>query len=259
MFLVKKWCTRVVAVTTLAALLPLATASADYWDTGTRYNGVSANGYWLSASIGEWDCETAVTLATQHWQTISLHVTFNHLYAMDDWERGGDRYYARGSIFTGDKPDLRVMGETRIYGREPNNSHYELEKKFPDVKNLLTGKQEHTPTCYHNKNWEFCTVALYRATIENYAREAGTNAEAELENTATHEIGHTLRLAHPPTGLLTQDGEGTGDGVNQSIYIGDRSVMERKVNLVPLPATPVVNSKAPTQYDKDQLKAKWGI
>lgn len=260
MFLDKKRRARAVAAALLAALvIPLATASADYWDTGTRYNGVSANGYWLSGSIGTWDCETAFTLATQHWQTISLHVTNNHIYAMDDWERGGDRYYAGSSVFTGTKPDIRVMGETRIYGREPNNSHYELMKKFPDTRNPLTGKPEHTTTCYHNKNWELCTVALYRATIEKYALAAGTNAEAELENTATHEIGHTLRLAHPPTGLLTQDGEGAGEGRNHSIYIGERSVMEAKVNLVPTPSAPVVNTEAPTRYDKDQLKAKWGI
>jgi hypothetical protein len=77
-------------------------------------------------------------------------------------------------------------------------------------------------------SWHHVNVSIYDNTMDNY-----NMSRAERVGNATHEVGHSLKLAHPGS-----------------------------VNPLPSPVTSIMNqgiqSIAPTSYDKQELKATWG-
>lgn len=83
-----------------------------------------------------------------------------------------------------------------------------------------------------NASWNLTTVTLYSNTLNSY------NATVKAA-TATHEIGHALKLAHV----------GSGTQTNRPLPSGQLSIM----------SVGLKNYTAPQPYDKTDLINKWGI
>lgn len=72
-----------------------------------------------------------------------------------------------------------------------------------------------------DRNWYRATSHIYDNNMKSY-----NMTKAQIISNATHEIGHTLKLAHPSSSV--------------------RSVMNQGIQSI-----------GPTEYDKNELKRKW--
>ncbi len=73
-----------------------------------------------------------------------------------------------------------------------------------------------------NENWDFCRVYIYTNQMD-----ANNMTDAQKISNATHEIGHSLKLAHPTS--------------------SHTSVMNQGIQSI-----------GPTDYDRSELISKWG-
>jgi len=91
-------------------------------------------------------------------------------------------------------------------------------------KNGPWGTGLHYPAT-HSDTWVYCTVALYQNNLSTYSYN-------DVVGVTTHEIGHSLALAHttaPAVSIMTA-----------TTYAGNPTYQ-------------------PTTYDMNELKSKWGI
>jgi len=72
-----------------------------------------------------------------------------------------------------------------------------------------------------SEQWAYCTVSIYHNTMSD-----NNMNHSQIVSNATHELGHTLSLAHPTSFQISVMNQG-------------------------------IQSIGPTTYDKNQLKAKW--
>ena len=241
---------RALAVALLVALMvPTTLASADYYEIGTRFNGVPLNGYVREQSLFDWGCAQAVNDGMYNWINVSLQIT-PHIREVpsgdENYIRGADKYYAKDWHYRDLIKDDRYLGNTRFYSRNSNGVVYDLDDIFGDKFNTSTGKYEHRAACTHNQNWEVCVTSLYKTSHIYWSPIDGVSVDDYLLNTATHEIGHTLRLAHPPTSPVAFDGDGSGAGQNRVRTAGQKTIMLGNEFQL-----------APTQYDRNQLNERW--
>lgn len=107
-------------------------------------------------------------------------------------------------------PDKYYVGETSTPGLLGQMTPYKKDSNGNIVKASL------------DETWLYSTVAIYDNTMDS-----ANMTRAERVGNATHEVGHTLSLAHP------------------SIVV--ESIMNQGIQDI-----------APTTYDKDELRRKWG-
>ncbi len=260
MFLSKNRRTRVVAVGLLAALLvPLATASADYWD-GKRVDNTPTGGYYIFSTVGNVDgvdYEAVFRYAAGRWANGSVILT-QYVRERGSSSKGFDKYLTEPG-FTLKAASLKgPYGRTRIYGPTGGNPvTQDLEAYYPDYPKGINGPKKHGDGCGHDKNWEVATVTLYTNTIRDKA-DAYARADPNItrlrvaQSTAVHEIGHTLKIAHSQL----YNGEGGGGGtigknVPYTTSEGNSSVMRIGDNY------PFPNDLQ--SYDKRQRRSKWGL
>ena len=93
---------------------------------------------------------------------------------------------------------------------------------------------ETPPSTGFDDLWHHTAVSIYDNQMD-----AASCTNAERVNTITHEMGHTLKLAHVRAGTYRV----------QALPSGSRSIMEADTR----------QSFAPQQYDKNELIYKWGV
>ncbi|WP_144941340.1 hypothetical protein [Paenibacillus sp. 32O-W] len=153
------------------------------------------NKYWNGITIVEYDDSVANYGYTEHydeamenWRNISSQVTLQKAS-----HQYADRYYV------GNTDDATLLGVVIPY--------------------TISGKK-----LGYESNWSagYATAIIYDNTMNSY-----NMTYAQKVSNATHELGHTLKLAHPSSTQVSVMNQG-------------------------------IQSIGPTTYDKNELKRKWG-
>ena len=129
-----------------------------------------------------------------------------------------------------------------------------------------TGVAQPIPALVGNAlNWSKTETILYHGTIKDTAKDWSETNPATFDriakHVAVHEIGHSLKLAHPPGGpLLENGGNYIGDGVeHRSVPSGQKSVMTWQITYHKGDPADASNVPAtPQPYDIPDLTNKWG-
>lgn len=259
MVFLKRQRARIIAGALIAALIvPVTVASADYW-RGRRINTGPSGGFFIDRSaqviIDGADIAQIFRNSAQKWRSASIGTPGAPSVATNFIElpNGGaecDVYYAQPAYRAKDARLRVARGLTRIYGILPNGEIDNLDSVYSD---RLNGVNKHGNGCGHDRAWKKATVTLYTDSIRAGAN-GFNNPPTRIvtfgdvaQNTAVHEIGHTLKLAHSPTGDLLGDGT---ENRNDLLRAGElRTLMENRDSL------PFMLEPQP--YDKRQLQAKW--
>jgi hypothetical protein len=202
------------AAAATAVTLAIQVASGDCWYGGRRNLGI-VNAYYDASVINysgssNYNYEVILDEARESWGGISANVSITRTYTLVN---DPDKYY----VGEGALPN--VLGMFSPYRRV---SGIILSANLDD-------------------NWHYCTVSLYDNEIE----AANLSYEQCRSSVGMHEIGHTLKLAHPP------DDTSSGDGTQrQDIPVppGEIPVMHRSA----------ITDYSATPYDQQELTAKWG-
>ncbi len=219
-----KWRARAVASLALAVALAVVNGTsvlADSWN-GTRSNGNACNGYFLARSVYEYGSgyPEAFRAGIQAWYGSLSSTVSAGMFERSSWLPRTDKF------FVGETLD-NTMGALTCYytGTSSNNL---------------------TRTLDHDLNWYVCTIAMYPGNIQ---AAAGGDADFEMRlqtKIATHEIGHSLKFAHP------KKGQGTFRD-DKPLGAGRRSIMEQQAEF---PDGFVLDGLQ--AYDVNELIAKWG-
>lgn len=205
---------RAAAAVTIATLA-IQVASGDCWYGGRRNLGI-INAYYdasvinYSSTPSNYNYEVILDEARDAWGGISANVSITRTYTLVN---NPDKYYV------GESATPYVLGMFTPYRR-------------------IFGA---TFSANLNDDWTYCTVSLYDNEIE----DANLSYEQCRSSVGMHEIGHTLKLAHPA------DDTSSGDGTErQDIPVppGEIPVMHRSA----------ITDYSPTPYDQQELTAKWG-
>jgi len=185
---------------------PTVIRPLDTWCGGKTGNGTSATYYDASVSSSQWGFDYTSTFdqARAQWSGISSRVALNKTSS------------------TANNPDKYYVGNTSSAGLLGLTTPYIYRNGV-----LVDGSQNLDDV------WEKTNVSIY----DNTFQQNGFTATERL-GTATHELGHSLKLAHP----------GQGSCRVTAIPDGTTAVM-------------VQGRKAygVQQYDKRELKAFWGL
>jgi hypothetical protein len=178
----------------------LQTAFADSFLGNRRDGGNVLVNY--DASVASSGHTAIFDSARVNWSFISSKVT---VAATSTLVSGYDRY------FVGNTGTVGLLGRTTWYKKDATGAI------------VIAGVDD---------LWDHCTIAVYDNTMD-----ANNMTNAQRVSNCTHEIGHSLKLAHP--------GQGT-----------------KRVAAVPAGRGAVMNQGiqdfGPQQYDKDELIYKWG-
>ncbi|MFD0698545.1 hypothetical protein ACFQZT_31205 [Paenibacillus sp. GCM10027628] len=181
-----------------SALVPIS-ASATTW-TGGRTSGIFTAYY--DSSVSQYGYTSIFDEGKNNWGGISSKVAITYTSSNTSTS---DEYYAGYSSIVG------RLGYTQPYKTDSLGLHQMAST---------------------SETWTYCVVSLYDNNIK--ASKNGSNPDGSLtraqivSSVTTHEIGHSLSLAHSPTGTA--------------------SVMT---------ANDITNFP-PNTYDKTDLKSKWG-
>jgi len=242
---------RTIAVaTTLSIILCLGNAVlADYWAGGARTTGTPTNGYFITPSAEAYSLDNMFASSIAEWIGKSTHVT-SYLVRHSSSVDGLDKCYVGNRYMIGTVGSLRMIGFTRFYDKRQyfSGDLYQSGDIYPDVKN---GVVLHGNGCFHDANWKMCTISIYSDATKFWADNDGVTYSDAVKEAMVHEIGHSLKLGHPPSPQTDPFDTGTQDGHNINIPRGQSSVMRSESS------NPRI--LAPTQYDKQQLQAKWGM
>jgi hypothetical protein len=196
----------------VAGLLLLSTvqaSQADCWYNTRRDNG-QVNAYYDASVVNTttgWNYTSLFDTARTNWSAISTKVK---LYKSTSTVNVPDKYY----VGTSDPNNPGVAGITLMYKKNTSGV-------------IVTAAVDDT--------WEYCTIAIYHDTITG----AGYGTNAGRLGVIQHEMGHSLKMAHP----------GAGSQRVQAMGTGNRAIMEG--------GTTVIYDIQP--YDKQELKYKWGL
>ncbi|MBN7774463.1 hypothetical protein [Clostridium aminobutyricum] len=177
----------------LVAILTLASGSFCYADTFTGGRSSAVYKAYFDSSVSSYGYSPHYMAGMSNWNNISSKVSLSITTSTSDYP---DKYYIGNTATNG------LWGQTAIY-----------------KKNLLG----QIVTAQTTDTWVYSTIVLYDNQMKAYNMNA-----AEVKSTATHEVGHTLSLAHTTASVESVMREGAIQ------FIG------------------------PTTYDITQLKAKWG-
>ena len=162
------------------------------------------------------------------WQGISAKVDMG-LHRRITWLANNDRCCTDSSY------DTLTLGQTRYYTRVNN-----VVKLLPD---------DQIPT--ETADWYFATETLYPGNIRNAIGNDDDTEEEYARNIAIHELGHSLKMAHPSYyDAMIGEVRGQGTDIANSIHMIGGSIMEK------YPSVTYIKT-APLQADKDQLRKKW--
>ncbi|WP_420594244.1 hypothetical protein [Deinococcus sp.] len=178
----------------------------DTWCGGKEGNGISATYYDSSVSSSQWGFNYVTTFdqARAQWGGISSRVALNKTSS------------------TANNPDKYYVGNTAVADRLGITTPYIYKNGV-----LVDGSQNLDDV------WAKANVSIYDNTFKQ-----NSFTTTERLGTVTHELGHSLKLAHP----------GQGSCRVAPISAGATAVM-------------VQGRKAygVQQYDKQEIKAFWGL
>lgn len=222
-----------------------ASVSADSWFE-QRYNGEACNRYFLTSSVINRRDHYAQAFrdAITQWQGISSKVD-RGMFERSSWIAGNDKcFVGLGTQET----RSGVLGITRYYERLSNG-------RVEEIGEVLESRQG--PKRMVDQRWFMSTVSLYADRIRRSAQRHGNgddDYEMQLQTTcAIHEIGHSLKLAHPTPQGETLLNQGTFRN-NIIVPSGQKSVMFSGKYLLR-----GALSTQPETYDRQELQAKWGM
>ena len=237
---------RVIAVALLAALLgPLTTVSADYWEGGARTNGSAINGYALDLYAEISGVAGPIRESYKNWRGVNILRVNVGLYE-----------FPTGS----ESPvDIVMFEPAYLIGTYSNGKGVPIAHFVPLVRRqngTIVEADRQYPGSGDNVAWEYCEVVLFETGIRRKMSDWTVNGVVPpyatvAESIMTHEIGHTLKLAHPRIAPESNNGEGTGAGRNRPLPTNNaRTIMERRVR------NPYISELQ--LYDTQELRAKWG-
>ncbi len=228
MFFVTRQRTFVRILFAFILLLCVSTLRADTWK-GTRYDGNACNRYFLtiSARNGEYEYSQAFRNAIGIWRNATSPFGLNsvprvhaNMFERTTWIGGNDRCY--------------VVDKGEDKGRLGLTWYYKKVGSSGRNYNITDGDPV-------DKSWYFCTITLFKNVHSSASRD-----DEELlllaTDTATHEMGHSLKLAHANAN--------EGSERNNISPNGQRSIMESETD-------PDNLSGTVTPYDLQELRLKW--
>lgn len=169
--------------------------------------------YWAGGRVGKTDCKISAYYD-------SSVATFGYTGTYDSARAAWGGISSKVSI----GKTTSKTGNPDIYYVANDPTGMNLGRTYPYVQGASGPVQEDNTTA----DWVYCTVYSY----DNVLKASSATAADKTMN-ATHEIGHTLKQAHPST--------------------SQTSVMNQG-----LPSLNANVAASPTTYDKGELKAKWG-
>ncbi|WP_195573918.1 matrixin family metalloprotease [Paenibacillus sp. 1001270B_150601_E10] len=192
-----------VIIASLIALSAVATVipSADATVFGKTRNGGGQFSAWYDASVSQKGYTTYFDYARSQWSGISTKVSIS---TTTNPTTSTDQYYVSNSIVADRLGQCISMSKT-------------TGEVDPNV-----------------KNWDYSMVYMF----DNNIVLGGYNNDTNKKNTALHEVGHSLGLAH------TNDINST---LRSQSVMTDGSDTFRNRNIT-----------SPSTYDKGELKYKWG-
>lgn len=158
----------------------------------------------FSSSVDSYGYTTIYRTAQDRWRGISNNVTLNR------------------TLSTNGFPDLYNISGAR---REGASGGRLLGQAVP---HSSAGSQVGV-----NTNWEYVVITLYHNNYE----DLGMNTNQRIA-TAVHEVGHSLKLAHPESQV----------GSQREPLDGRSSIMVQGIK----------NATYPQGYDEVELRRKWG-
>lgn len=187
-----------IAITALSLLLVVSSnVSADTFKKN-RVNGIYSA--WYDESVGSYGWTGAIDAARSNWSNISSKVSIGKTT-----DKTG---YSTDEIYVGNSSTPGLLGRAAPY---------------------VISWPANIPVNPDDFNWDYSRVSLYH----NNLVDLDMNTYDLRKQTATHELGHALGLAHT-----------TGGNKDNSIMKDTSNKYDTTYN--------------PTSYDKSQLKLKWG-
>lgn len=193
--------TKLIALFSLVALAAGA-ASVAYADVFAYKRGTGIYKAWYDSSVASYGYTGKFDWARSKWAGVSSKVSIGYQSTNDSTT---DEYYVGTSSTAG------LLGLTSPYVRHWYGNSYQ----DPD-----TG------------NWDYCVVSLY----DNNLDAAGLKTDTNIKNTATHEVGHSIGLAHTTS---------SGNKAASIMTAGDDAAKDRSIT-------------TPSTYDTSNVTSKWG-
>ena len=112
----------------------------------------------------------------------------------------------------------------------------------------------------NNTNWDRTETTLYHDTLKLLSGNVPATFDRISKNNAVHEIGHSIKLAHPKGGPKKNGRDYPGDGnEKRDVPAGQKSIMTWQIEIfyddpVKVAQIPIV----PQPYDRKDVEDRWG-